>query len=124
VPFPLAQLHLKRELTAKFADLLPRTTIEQQRRIRGRQDLIVRYNAERALGTLPQLLQNAADRKRLRTLLERVIADEGMRQLDIVPEQIRKLGRIREVLFGKTAPREAKPKTNIKRTRPAALQAA
>ena len=58
VPFPLFQLHLKRGLVAKYADLLPKTSFHQQRRIRGEQDLIVREDRQGALRTLPQLLTN------------------------------------------------------------------
>jgi len=104
-PFPLAQLHLKRELVAKFADLLPKTTPEQQRRIRGMQDLIVRHNPEQALSTLPMLLVNRADRARLHALLERVMADEGVRQLKVVPKQLDMLRRIRKVLSPAAKPR-------------------
>src|SRR5262249_12549931 len=68
VPLPLARVQLKHELAAKFADLLPETSMEEQRRIRGLQDLIVRYAPERAMSTLPQLLAKPADRNRLRTL--------------------------------------------------------
>jgi len=103
-PFPLAQLHLKRELVTKFAELLPKTTFEQQRRIRGMQDLIVNVDRQRALAALPKLPQEPADRKRLLTLLERVMAHEGMRQLNIVPEQLEMLRRIRQVLSGAAQP--------------------
>jgi hypothetical protein len=122
-PFPLAQLHLKRELAGKFADLLPTTTPEQQRHIRGMQDLIVRQNPKRALSTLPRLLADGTARKRLRTLLRRVSADKGVRQLNLAPEQIAMLRRIQQVLSQTTRPR---PKLGItvKSKRLMALQAA
>ena len=41
---------------------------DQQRRIRGEQDIIVRYEPARALETLPLLLAKPADRARLRAL--------------------------------------------------------
>lgn len=97
-PFPLAQIHLKQTLAKKFADLLPATTVEQQRRIRGLQDLVVRRDRGRALAALPKLVENREDRNRLLILLNRVVEDEGVRQLNIVPEQIEMLQRIRAVL--------------------------
>jgi hypothetical protein len=72
-PFPLAQLHLKRELAEKYARLLPTTSGEQQRRIRGEQEIIVRYEPKRALATLPRLLGRQADRHRLLKLLDAVL---------------------------------------------------
>jgi len=98
VPFPLFQLHLKRELVAKYADLLPKTSLHQQRRIRGQQDLIVREDREGALRTLPQLLTNPADRKRLRELLMRVKNDKAVGQLKLIPEQLSMLRQIEAAL--------------------------
>ena len=117
-PFPLAQLHLRRELIGKFGELMPKTTLEQQRRIRGTQDIIVHYNRAGALKTLPRLVADPGDRKRLRTLLQRVMADEGMRQLKIVPEQLQTLKQIRQLLSERPAWRRVvKPKLNLKRRR-------
>ncbi len=121
VPFPLAQLHLKRELAAKFADLLPDTTPEQQRRIRGLQDLIVRHDPERALSTLPQLVADRAERARLCTLLKRVVAHEGVRQLNLVPGQLEKLQRIWKVLSPSARP-SARSRTKLQPKTPRALQ--
>jgi pimeloyl-ACP methyl ester carboxylesterase len=123
VPFPLAQLHLKRQLAEKFADLLPNTTHEQQRRIRGVQDLIVRHNPARALSTLPQLLAKPADRARLQTLLERVMAEEGVQQLNIVPPQLEMLRRIRKLLSKRARPR-AGSRINLKPRHSRAMQPA
>jgi hypothetical protein len=118
--FPLARLHLKRELAEKFADLLPDTTPEQQRHIRGMQDLIVRQDPELALCTLPQLVAKDADRLRLRDLLERVMAEEGIQQLKLAPEQRKRLQRIKRMLSRK-APAQTRPKPM---TRAARLQPA
>jgi pimeloyl-ACP methyl ester carboxylesterase len=122
-PLPLAQLHLKRELAEKFSDLLPKTTPDQQRRIRGTQDLIVSHNPEKALSTLPQLLTNQADRARLSRLLDRVMADEGMQQLNVTAEQLEMLHRIRQVLAASARPR-VRSKTKLRLMRPALAQAA
>ncbi len=109
VPFPLFQLHLKRELVAKYADLLPKTSFDQQRRIRGQQDLIVRQDRQGALKTLPQLLTNPADRKRLRELLMRIKNDKAMGQLKLIPEQLRMLRQIEAALA------EPRPKRGVRR---------
>jgi pimeloyl-ACP methyl ester carboxylesterase len=111
VPFPLARLNLKQELAAKFAALLPDTAPEQQRRIRGMQELIVRYNPSGALSTLTKLVPNRADRSRLRELLQRVAADEGVRQLNITTQQRRLLDRILDALA------ETRRRTNSSNTR-------
>jgi nitrogen-specific signal transduction histidine kinase len=102
---------------------LPKTTPDQQRRIRGTQDLIVSHNPEKALSTLPQLLTNQADRARLSRLLDRVMADEGMQQLNVTAEQLEMLHRIRQVLAASARPR-VRSKTKLRLMRPALAQAA
>lgn len=97
-PLPLAQLHLKRALAEGHTDLLPETSREQQRRIRGAQEIIVRYEPERALQTLPQLLGNPADLQRLLTLLDRVLTRENLERLNPGAEQISMLEKIRGIL--------------------------
>jgi hypothetical protein len=123
VPFPLAQLHLKRELVGKFADLLPKTTPEQQRQTRGVQDLIVQHNRKEALNTLPQLLRHRSDRARLSDLLNRVMADEGVRQLKLTSEQLQTLRRIRQALSPPTKP-SSKVRLNTTATTSRSLQPA
>ncbi len=101
VPLPLSRFHLKRELVEEFgeqyAELLPDTTPEQQRRIRGEQEIIVRYEPERALETLPEVVAGRGDRERLLALLERLLADERVQRL-VTPEQAAMVERIRVVL--------------------------
>ncbi len=97
-PLPLTQLHLKRELAEKFADLLPKNSPEEQRRIRGEQEIIIRYEPNRALETLPQLLRSSADQKRLIALLEAVLTKENLEQIKPTPEQISILKNIRGIL--------------------------
>ena len=95
---PLAQLHLKRELGEKFARLLPDAPREEQRRIRGEQEIIVRYERERALETLPLLVRDSADRERLLTLLDAVFTEKNLEQLRPAPEQLSMLETIRAIL--------------------------
>lgn len=98
VPFSLEQLHLRRELAEDFASLLPRITREEQRRIRGEQDIIVRYEPARALETLSLLLAKPADRARLRKLIERVRADKRLAQWKPTADQLAILKQIRRIL--------------------------
>lgn len=114
-PFPLAQIHLKRELIDRFADLLPPTSLEENRRIRGLQDLIVHYDREAALRTLPKLLATESDLTRLRELLTRVAQDAGVRQLKLDPQQVKTAKRIRQLLSGRPARSRGKAKLNLKR---------
>jgi uncharacterized protein DUF3141 len=72
---PLARLELRRDLLEDYAEFLPAVARDQMRRIRGEQDIIVRYEPERALDTLPKLLADAVDRERVITLLTRLLAD-------------------------------------------------
>jgi hypothetical protein len=75
---PLAQIELKAELMREYADLLPDLQPDEMRRIRGEQDIIVRYARGRAIDTLPQLLQDPADRARLMELVRRLRSDPRM----------------------------------------------
>ena len=98
-PLPLSRLQLKQELIEDYRELLPDVPAEQQRRIRGEQEIIVLYEPEAALETLPQLLAGPADRERLLTLLERILSDPRVvRNLQPEPEQTAMLERIRQVL--------------------------
>jgi len=98
-PLPLHRLQSQKELLEDYRKLLPKLSFEQRRLIRGEQDIIVRYEAERALASLPQLLSQPRDRQRMLMLLETLLADErflrGFRPTD---EQLAMLERIRVVL--------------------------
>jgi hypothetical protein len=76
---PLARPELRRDLDQDYAEFLPAMPRAEMRRIRGEQDIIVRYEPERALDTLPKRLAGPADRERLLTLITRLLADERMR---------------------------------------------
>ena len=72
---PLAQYELKTELAADYAEYLPALERDEMRRVRGEQDIIVRYAREQAIATLPKLLEQRADRERLLALIDKLGAD-------------------------------------------------
>jgi hypothetical protein len=74
-PFPLARVELKAQLVGEYGDLLPALAADEWHRIRGRQEIICRYEPEQALASLPKLLATAADRRRFLTVLDRLLAD-------------------------------------------------
>jgi hypothetical protein len=97
-PLPLARFALKKELAEEYGDLLPKLAPDEWRRVRGEQEIIVRYERQRALETLPMLLRDAADRERLITLARRLLADERVQRTKPLPEQVAMLRSIAEVL--------------------------
>ena len=99
-PLPLARLQLKKELIRDYKDLLPAIPMDEARRVRGAQELIVRHAPEQAIATLPRLLRSAADRDRLLALLDRVLTDERVQKHKPLPEQLAMLERIRGTVGG------------------------
>jgi hypothetical protein len=98
VPFPLERIALKQELVADYRDLLPDLPPDRWRHIRGEQDIVVRYAPEQALGTLPDLVADPAERERLLRLLERLLTDPRVAGKQPSPEQRAMLKRIADVL--------------------------
>jgi len=96
-PLPLARFALKKELVEQYGDLLPKLDPDQWRRIRGEQDIIVRYEPKQALETLPALLAEPADRERLIALARRLLSDERIAP-KVLPEQRAMLKAIGELL--------------------------
>jgi pimeloyl-ACP methyl ester carboxylesterase len=97
-PLPLARFALKKELAEEYVDLLPKLEPHEWRRIRGEQEIIVRYEPEKALASLPKLLADPADRERLITLARRLLADERVQATKPLPEQVEMLEAIAETL--------------------------
>jgi len=97
-PLPLARIALKKELVEEYGDLLPKLAPDEWRRIRGEQDIIVRYEPARALAALPVLLGDPADRERLITLAKRLLADERVQRSGATPQQLAMLETIVETL--------------------------
>ena len=87
-PLLLSRLQTKQELIEEYRALMPSMPPDQWRRVRGEQEIIVRYEPEKALATLPHLLRNAADRERLVTLVQRLLADERVQRAKPTSEQL------------------------------------
>ena len=97
-PLPLSRLQLAHELIEEYHDMLPDLAPDQARRIAGEQEIIARYEPEKAIETLPLLLARHKDRERLLSLLERVLADPRVQRVEPSDEQKAMLARIRAVL--------------------------
>jgi hypothetical protein len=104
---PLSWLELRAELLSDYRDLLPDLPRDQARRIRGEQEIIVQYEPQRAIATLPQLLKDPVDRERLLTLLDRLRADKRLDLGELTPDDRAMLDRIRRIL---TADQDAAPR--------------
>jgi pimeloyl-ACP methyl ester carboxylesterase len=97
-PLPLARLALKNELATEYRHLLPDVEPDQWRRIRGEQDIIVRYEPEKAIAALPKLLAKHGDRERLVTVVRRLLGDERMRRFEPTTQQLAMIENIGETL--------------------------
>ncbi len=101
-PLPVWRLHLRKELAEAYRELLPDLPPDEWRRLRGRQEIIARFEPTRSIATLPSLLADARDRQRFLTLLERLLADPRVQADDATPQQRMMLAQIVESL-GETA---------------------
>jgi pimeloyl-ACP methyl ester carboxylesterase len=97
-PLLLSRLQTKQELIGEYKDLLPAMPPDQWRRVRGEQEIIVRYAPEEALATLPELLRDEADRTRLVTLVQRLLADERVQRAKPSHEQLQMIESIGQSL--------------------------
>ncbi len=97
-PLPLSRLQLAHELIEEYRELLPELAPDEARRIGGEQEIIARYEPDKAVETLPALLAERKDRERLVSLLERVLADKRVQRIQPSAEQKAMLARIRRVL--------------------------
>ena len=92
-------------MLGEFGDLLPSLSADEVRRIRGKQEIIVSYEPEKSVETLPALLADKADKERMRKLLDRLQSDERVIAAKPTEEQVAMLARIRNVLGFKSGPR-------------------
>ncbi|MDQ5879215.1 MAG: hypothetical protein QG638_1950, partial [Pseudomonadota bacterium] len=110
-PLPLSRIEMRAEVAKEYEELLPDMAPDALRRIRGEQEIIVRFEPEKALATLPQLLSDPQERQRLLKLLDAVLADKRIQKLELTAEQKLALEHVRSVL-GLTA--KSLPKTAAK----------
>ncbi len=96
---PLARIELKTEMLPDYESLLPALSAEERRRIRGEQEIIVEFEPEQALDTLPELVADPADRARLLTFLAQLVADRRFLRMQPTGEQMQMLERIRASLM-------------------------
>ena len=111
-PFPLERVAIKRELVDEYHDLLPDLPADQWQRIRGAQDIIVRYAPEQALATMPALLADPADRERLLTVVERLLADPRLSSVQPSADQRAVLAQLADVLGVSPARRRRTARTH------------
>ena len=97
-PLPLARLALRKELASELRDLLPEMPLDRWRRVRGEQEIIVRYEPDKAIETLSMLLHGGTDRPRLLELLHRIATDDRIQEQKPTEDQVAMLRRIRRVL--------------------------
>lgn len=100
---PLSRIVMRQELAEDYADLVPSMPLDQWRRVRGEQEIIVRYEPDQAIKTLPDLLSNSNDQKRLFDVFERLLADKRVQAAGPTNDQLAMLKRIRAVLNDKPA---------------------
>jgi hypothetical protein len=115
-PLPLARLNMRQDMARDYADVLPDLPLDQWRRVRGEQEIIVRHARERAIETLPDLL-DAHERERLLALLDRIAQDERILASKPTPEQIAMLQRVRAALGAHPRPVRAALAAQPKRVR-------
>ena len=111
-PLPLSRLHLAHELVDDYRELLPELPLDELRRIGGVQEIIARYEPERAVATLPTLLAQPAERDRLLALLARVLADKRVQKVRPSARQKAMLVRIRATLGAAPPRREPRAEGN------------
>ncbi|WP_321939931.1 DUF3141 domain-containing protein [Paraburkholderia sp. J8-2] len=97
-PLPLARLNLRHELAKDYAAYLPQLPGDQWRRVRGEQEIIVHYEPDQALATLPNLLRDRKDREKLLELAEKLLADRRVQATEPTPAQLSMLDSIRACL--------------------------
>ena len=117
-PMLLGWLKARRALAADYKDLLPSLPPDEWRRVRGEQEIVVRYEPDRALETLPSLLRDPADRARLVTLLRKLRGDERVRRAAPTDDEkaiVEHIGAALEAPPGLRTPKRA-PKRAAKRT--------
>jgi hypothetical protein len=132
-PLPLSRLQLAHDLLEEYRDFLPDLPRDEARRIGGEQEIIARYEPDKAVAGPALAAARRDDRKRLLDLLHRVLSDKRVQTIQPSAAQKSMLARIRSVLApangaprakrrgnGSTDPAAAhKPAARIAKMRPA-----
>ncbi|HEX4883286.1 MAG TPA: poly(3-hydroxybutyrate) depolymerase, partial [Casimicrobiaceae bacterium] len=123
-PLLLSRLQQKHALITEYRHLLPDVSWDEWRRVRGEQEIIVRYEPGKALATLPNLLKDPADRERLVTLARALLGDERVRRFQSAEQlaTVREIGAVLDVTPGERAPARSR-KAPAKRRRARAAKA-
>ncbi len=95
---PLSAIELKRDLMAEYADYLPDLPPDTRRRVRGEQDIIVRYAREQAVATLPELLADPDDRARFLEFMDRLRDDPRLIGHAISDHDVAVIAAVRQAL--------------------------
>lgn len=95
---PLATLELKRDLMAEYAEWLPDLPPDTRRRVRGEQDIIVRYAREQAIATMPTLLSDPKDRARFLEFVDLLGADPRLLGHAISDHDVAVIAAVRQAL--------------------------
>lgn len=83
-PMPLAELHTLADIIKDYTEIIGREIpADERRRIRGEQDIIVRYAPQEAVATLPQLLHDDDERERYVTFFEKLAVDPRIASFDM-----------------------------------------
>ncbi|MDX1375830.1 MAG: hypothetical protein R3357_09730 [Burkholderiales bacterium] len=77
---------------------LPPLELGEWRRLLGEQEIVVAYEPDAAIATLPALLPRREERERLLTLLDRLENDARVLRDGVTPEQQAMLERVRHAL--------------------------
>ena len=97
-PFSLEEVAVKRDLLRDYGSLLPPLPPDQWRRIRGEQDIIVRYEPTKAITTLPGLVADPAERERMLQFLEQLFCDPRFVAAEPTAKQRAMLAELGDVL--------------------------
>ncbi len=97
-PLDLAALNLGLRYSKQFVELVPDMPHEAWRRLQGEQDIIVRYEPEKALATLPKLVKTRRDHTRLSRVLREFTSEEALTQFKPTDEQRKMLLGIAQAL--------------------------
>lgn len=97
-PMPLSRLELRVDLAKDLAHLMPSGAPDELRRIRGEQEIIVSFEPDKAISSLPTLLQRDEDRVRMLALLAALTDEPRVRAMQLTQDQEQMISRIREAI--------------------------